>query len=288
MENKHEDLPLNFGTPLTARDESPDDDIPCMDELEAERKKIAEEAEEAARAAARVAAAVGVQQPSAAPDAAKDDENNTPADAEDGEAEKPALKSAARPPIPVEVLLPNHDRAPFVMPENEPSSGNYLRRIREESRLTLRQVSETTCIGIHYLEALEADNMKKMPPPVYVIAYIRKLCGFYNISPDSAERMIGNLRDQLRTDLPDSIINQVELDTEAVEQEEKEVKKLCWIIGGGIAGFIILAVAVSLLIWRGGGETRPAATPAAITAKALTPLLPAPPSAVPVLPEPAR
>ena len=287
MENKHEDLPLKFGTPLTARDESPDDDIPCMDELEAERRRIAEEAEETAHSAARLTAA-STAAVKTEPAENNTDANGAPIDAEDGEIEKPTLKSSARPPIPVEVLLPNHDRTPFVMPETEPSSGGYLKRIREESKLTLRQVSETTCIGIHYLEALEADNMKRMPPPVYVIAYIRKLCSFYNISPDSAERMIGNLRDQLRTELPDSIINQVELDTEAVEQEEKEVKKLCWIIGCGIAGFIVIAVAVALLIWSGGEKSHPAAPPAAITTQALAPLLPNPPAALPVLPEPAK
>ena len=71
-------------------------------------------------------------------------------------------------------------------------------------------------------EAIENDDIDRMPPAVYAIAYIRKLCDYYNISGESAEKMICELRSELNRDVPDALISRVEIDTESTEENERE------------------------------------------------------------------
>ncbi|MEA4863745.1 MAG: helix-turn-helix domain-containing protein [Victivallaceae bacterium] len=236
-----------FATPLTARLDD-DADLPTLEDLEAERQKTAEE---------------------------------------------PAVESA---PIPVQtarerrelpkILLPNHDKPPLAMPDAF-SAGAFLKKVREDAKLSLKQVESATRIGQRYLESLENDDMRKMPPTVYVIAYLRKLADFYNISAESCERMTAALREQLNCgDLPDSIINQVELDTETTEADARELRKLCWIFGGAVAGFILLAVLLGVVFWHGSAEpAAPGAPVAALSAAKIDKLLPEPQIQVPELPE---
>jgi len=238
-----------FATPLTAR-VGDDTDLPTLEELEAERRKLAEESPFVPEAPVAVA----------------------------------PRSSRERRELPA-ILMPNHDKPPLAMPDSL-SAGAFLRKAREDAKLSLKQVEAATRIGLHYLESLENDDLRKMPPAVYVIAYLRKLADFYNIAPESCERMTAALRDQLNCgELPDSIINQVELDTEVSEADERELRKLCWIFGGGVAGFILLAVVLGVIFWRGSDEKAAAAPPTVIGEAQMEKLLPDPQLQVPELPE---
>lgn len=59
--------------------------------------------------------------------------------------------------------------------------GEILRKSREESGLDLHEVAHTLRIQYEYLRALENGNLEKLPPDVYVKAYIREYARFLNI-----------------------------------------------------------------------------------------------------------
>jgi len=269
---------LNFGTPLTARSGSDlrvkaiEEDLPTPEEVAAERAKMELKAAETPAKARE-----GVPKP-----AAEVAENEVDA-TEDAAPPPPSFFTKVNPAL---LLLPNHDRPPLIMPEGTPT-GSYLKQVREECDLTIRQVVDSTKIPLHHLEALEADNMRKMPPAVYVIAYIRKLCDFYNIAQASSDKMVAELHKQLRQDLPDSIINQVELDTEAAEENEREVRRICRIIVLAIAGLLVLAALLGALLWttlgNSGAVEAEAYTPL-VSESAVRELLPSPPPSIPELP----
>lgn len=45
---------------------------------------------------------------------------------------------------------------------------------REEKKISLEQISEATKIGIRSLEAIEAEDFKKLPGGIYNTSYIRQ------------------------------------------------------------------------------------------------------------------
>jgi transcriptional regulator with XRE-family HTH domain len=61
--------------------------------------------------------------------------------------------------------------------------GEILRHKREEAGLDLREVAHSLRFQYEYLKALEAEDLKKLPPDVYVKAYIRGYAKLLNIDP---------------------------------------------------------------------------------------------------------
>ena len=62
--------------------------------------------------------------------------------------------------------------------------GQILNQEREHHGLTLRQISEMTCISCTQLEAIEKGNYSKLPAKAYVRGFIQAYCKVLNI--DSA------------------------------------------------------------------------------------------------------
>ncbi len=61
--------------------------------------------------------------------------------------------------------------------------GEILKKKREESGLNLREVARTLRFQYEYLKALEDEDLKRLPPDVYVKAYIRGYAKLLNIDP---------------------------------------------------------------------------------------------------------
>ncbi|HUG34980.1 MAG TPA: RodZ domain-containing protein [Anaerolineales bacterium] len=62
--------------------------------------------------------------------------------------------------------------------------GQQLKQVREEKRLTLEQVFESTRIRVAYLRALEADDHSVVPSPVQARGYLRNYAEFLGMNLD--------------------------------------------------------------------------------------------------------
>ncbi|MEO5887930.1 MAG: RodZ domain-containing protein [Anaerolineales bacterium] len=62
--------------------------------------------------------------------------------------------------------------------------GQRLKAEREEQRLTIEKVFEATRIRTPYLQALEADDLSKMPSPVQARGYLRNYVEFLGLNYD--------------------------------------------------------------------------------------------------------
>jgi cytoskeletal protein RodZ len=58
-------------------------------------------------------------------------------------------------------------------PEEQGSFGQYLQTIRIEKHIRLEQVAEETRIGVSILEALEHEDLARLPPEVFTIGFLR-------------------------------------------------------------------------------------------------------------------
>lgn len=62
--------------------------------------------------------------------------------------------------------------------------GEILKKRREELGMDLREISETLKIKYTYLKSLEDDDLKNLPPEVYVKAYLNSYARSLNLDPE--------------------------------------------------------------------------------------------------------
>ncbi|NTV55330.1 MAG: helix-turn-helix domain-containing protein [Candidatus Moranbacteria bacterium] len=67
--------------------------------------------------------------------------------------------------------------------------GEKLRKVRNDNRISLAEVSRATKIQVKYLEALEAGAYEKLPPEVYVRGFLRGYAAHLGIPEDAILRL---------------------------------------------------------------------------------------------------
>ncbi|OGK88536.1 MAG: hypothetical protein A2X52_18135 [Candidatus Rokubacteria bacterium GWC2_70_16] len=71
--------------------------------------------------------------------------------------------------------------------------GVLLREIRQSRGVSLDEMARATRVGKRQLEALEAEDLRELPAPVFVKGFIRAYCGFLQVAPDDALARYGDL-----------------------------------------------------------------------------------------------
>jgi cytoskeleton protein RodZ len=69
------------------------------------------------------------------------------------------------------------------------SVGAYLRGLREQQGMSVDELSRATRVLSHYLEALESDELRALPAPVFTKGFIRAYCQAVGVAPDEALRL---------------------------------------------------------------------------------------------------
>jgi cytoskeleton protein RodZ len=69
------------------------------------------------------------------------------------------------------------------------SVGAYLRGLREQQGMSVDELSRATRVLSHYLEALEAEDLRRLPAPVFTKGFIRAYCQSVGVAPDEALRL---------------------------------------------------------------------------------------------------
>ena len=69
------------------------------------------------------------------------------------------------------------------------SVGAYLRGLREQQGMSVDELSRATRVLSHYLEALESEDLRRLPAPVFTKGFIRAYCQSVGVPPDEALRL---------------------------------------------------------------------------------------------------
>lgn len=133
--------------------------------------------------------------------------------------------------------------------------GGKLRQARERRGISLRQIASSTKIAAAALDALEKNDISKLPGGIFSRAFVRSYAVEVGLDPDETVR---EFIDRFNQDPPPT----AEATAAAIPEEEKEfeqrqrqaIKALA--IG---AGLLVVLVAVLYLVWRG----RPSASASA-------------------------
>jgi cytoskeleton protein RodZ len=128
--------------------------------------------------------------------------------------------------------------------EMSQSIGEKLRLAREERGIALREISEQTRISIRYLEAIEADDYKRLPGGIFNRSFIRAYAKFVGFDEHAAmEDYVRTLRERGESDDDGARVHQSLVYTEDASSNKSGVRTL-------ILAIIILA-ALSAAVWAG-------------------------------------
>ena len=134
------------------------------------------------------------------------------------------------------------------------SYGTALRLLREHHQVSLKEIEQATLIQVHFLEALESENLSALPPLVYVIAFIRSLCNYYNLSSETSSQLVAKLKEQLEYTCNEGMMSTLDVDSSGAEVNEKRIKRIAWIFAGSL---VILILAITLIVLACKGSDAP-------------------------------
>jgi len=66
--------------------------------------------------------------------------------------------------------------------------GSRIRRLREERGVTLRQIADTTKISVGALEALERNDISRLPGGIFSRAFVRSYAAEVGLDPEQTVR----------------------------------------------------------------------------------------------------
>jgi len=71
---------------------------------------------------------------------------------------------------------------------SKPDFGNKVKRLREERGVTLRQIADATKISVGALEALERNDISRLPGGIYSRAFVRSYALEVGLDPEQTVR----------------------------------------------------------------------------------------------------
>ena len=158
--------------------------------------------------------------------------------------------------------------------------GGKLRQARERRGISLRQIAASTKIAAAALDALEKNNISKLPGGIFSRAFVRSYAVEVGLDPDET---VKEFLERFNQDPPPS----AEAMAAAIPEEEKHFeqrqRQAVKALGFGVVLLVIL-IAVGIFVYRSKRSVPPEPAPAAEVAAAVS----AAPAPAPVaVPEPA-
>lgn len=134
------------------------------------------------------------------------------------------------------------------------SFGKYLQDMRVKNNYSIAQVEQLTKIKAEYIELLEMEKLRLELPSVYVLAYARKLCNCYKVPEAEMVGIINELKDKLDSSLPSDLIENINIDYELDEDNQKKIRHFAWLLLGALIFFIAL---VGLAVFMLSAPSKP-------------------------------
>ncbi|MBE6389376.1 MAG: helix-turn-helix domain-containing protein [Lentisphaerae bacterium] len=172
--------------------------------------------------------------------------------------EPPAPKAAVQPVLRNNPhFLHRRRKAEEFSTEDKMEVSRILKAARTAAGLTREDVESSTQIRAHYLAALEEADYDKLPQPVYVLAYLRKLCELYDIPREEEEQLVRPWRN-IPCELPENLPAAVQPDNENPDRRMIfRLEIILFASGALIIGGIIVLIVV-LIVSYFSGKTMPA------------------------------
>lgn len=126
--------------------------------------------------------------------------------------------------------------------------GQLLAEARKEQGMTIEEVTQITLIRADYIKGLEEDDHKKLPPIIFVKAYVRALRDLYGLDEASCAMLQDHLSDlEDPADVPEKVVDELNKNVQINEEEARKVQLTGYYLLGALA--LLLIFLFSLVIY---------------------------------------
>ncbi|MEO5896255.1 MAG: helix-turn-helix domain-containing protein [Vicinamibacterales bacterium] len=123
--------------------------------------------------------------------------------------------------------------------------GERLREARELRGIALRQIAATTRISVAALEALERNDISKLPGGIFTRSFVRSYAAEVGLDPDQAVR---EFVERFGTEPPPEPVVVTEISDEERAFEARRQRAMLTV--KVIVVLLVVAIVVILVIWR--------------------------------------
>ena len=141
--------------------------------------------------------------------------------------------------------------------EDKMEVSRILKAARTAAGLSPEDVEKSTQIRAHYLIALEEADYDKLPQPVYVLAYLRKLCELYDIPEEEENQLVRPWRN-IPCELPENLPASVQQDGENANRKVLYRLEIILLAAGALIVGGIIVLIVVLVVSHFSGKHLPA------------------------------
>lgn len=137
--------------------------------------------------------------------------------------------------------------------------GGRLRQAREERGISLRQIAANTKISVGALEALERNNVSKLPGGIFSRAFVRSYAAEVGLDPEATVREFLE-----RFDNEPAPERHVHVPVSDVEQSFENRQRAALLAVKAVVGLVIVAAVATYFVLKGRqnpGETTAVAAP---------------------------
>ena len=163
------------------------------------------------------------------------------------------------------IIPPDLDRNRIAITADPATSsiGALMQNARKQAGMSLEQAAAATRIKKNYIEALETDDFKSLPSGIFPSAYVRTLCGVYNLNEESRNIALRKIRESAgaHEDVPEQLIQHLEQDVQKNEEEEKRINKIFYCVVSAAATVLVLIIAGIILLTISLRQPRTPAVP---------------------------
>jgi cytoskeleton protein RodZ len=179
------------------------------------------------------------------------------------------------------------------MPEHDPqahselaSFGEELRREREIRGISLKEIADATKISKRFLEAIERNDHKTLPAPVFTRGFVREYARYLGLSADEiVNRYNYAAAGDDRIETSPHLERLVQ--TQSPQRPKKGIPPPYARVDRNVVLLVVIVAALGAAFYWAVRHRRAAASAAEIEAPAVTPKPIAPAAAKPAEPEPA-
>lgn len=179
----------------------------------------------------------------------------------------PVLPKYSEPPAPpVNKIMPALRNNPHFLhrkrkaeefsAEDKMEVSRILKAARKNSGLSVEDVENATQIRAHYIVALEEADYDRLPRPVYVLAYLRKLCALYDIPEDEENLLVRPWRN-IPCELPENLPASVQKDDDSSNPKVLHQIEVAVLAIGGLIILGIIALITVLIVSYFSGKDVP-------------------------------
>lgn len=143
------------------------------------------------------------------------------------------------------------------------SFGSYLKKVRLEKGMSIEDIMDYSKISNHMVQLIEADNISKLPEPVYLKGFLKTYAKAVGVDPDDVidryNRALNKETVKAETSRDFQGIRRVSYKSVKPPREERKGSSMKWMM----LLFLVAAVAIGAFIYKGytkSAEEKPAET----------------------------